>query len=127
MISERIFELLEQQGKRQAALADFIGVRKNTISEWKAKKTSPSSDLLIKIAEFFDVSLDYLLAGKEAPVSIRQGIFGDRNAHNSITINGDAPRTLSEIESELMRICSELDTRKKNALLAFAYELADKE
>lgn len=126
-ISERIFSLLEKQGKKQGALAEHIGVRPATISAWKQKQTSPASELLEKIADYFGVTVDYLVTGREpASTFLNQGIIGDSCTHNTITINGNAPRELSEIEGELLRICGNLDTKRKNALLSYAYELEGK-
>lgn len=64
-ISARIFELLKAQGKTQTSLANYIGIRVATVSAWKAQNTDPSANLLAKIAEFFGVSVDYLVTGKE--------------------------------------------------------------
>ena len=89
--------------------------------------TDPSANLLEKIAEFFGVSVDYLVTGKEytpAPSqTVNQGIFGDRNHNNTVTINGNVPLEVSEIEGELLKVCASLDIRRKNALLTYAYKL----
>ena len=126
-ISSRIFALLKEQGKTQTALATHIGIRVATVSAWKAQNTDPSANLLEKIAEFFDVSVDYLVTGKEyAPApsqTVNQGIFGDRNHNNTVTINGKVPLEVSEIEGELLKVCASLDIRRKNALLTYAYKL----
>ena len=80
-----------------------------------------------EFAEFFGVSVDYLVTGKEyAPApsqTVNQGIFGDRNHNNTVTINGNAPLEVSEIEGELLKVCASLDIRRKNALLTYAYKL----
>ena len=126
-ISSRIFALLKEQGKTQTALATHIGIRVATVSAWKAQNTDPSANLLEKIAEFFGVSVDYLVTGKEyAPApsqTVNQGIFGDRNHNNTVTISGNAPLEVSEIEGELLKVCASLDIRRKNALLTYAYKL----
>ena len=41
-----------------------LGLSSNALSEWKKGKAKPSSDAIIKIAEYFNVSADYLLTGK---------------------------------------------------------------
>lgn len=126
-ISSRIFALLKEQGKTQTALATYIGIRVATVSAWKAQNTDPSANLLEKIAEFFGVSVDYLVTGKEYAPSpsqtVNQGIFGDRNHNNTVTINGNVPLEVSEIEGELLKVCASLDIRRKNALLTYAYKL----
>ena len=104
----------------------MLGVRQNTITNWKQTKTSPASEHLEAIAAFFGVSIDYLVTGREQQHSIvAQGIFGDENHHNVVTINGTAALELSEFETELLQIFGELSTRQKNALLSYAYELKE--
>ena len=126
-ISSRIFALLKEQSKTQTALATYIGIRVATVSAWKAQNTDPSANLLEKIADFFGVSVDYLVTGKEYAPSpsqtVNQGIFGDRNHNNTVTINGNTPLEVSEIEGELLKVCASLDIRRKNALLTYAYKL----
>ncbi len=41
------------------------GISTGTISNWKAGRYTPKGDKLIKIAEYFGVSLEYLTTGKE--------------------------------------------------------------
>lgn len=126
-ISERIFYLLEKQNKKQADLVRVLDVRPNTVSDWKAKRRNPDIVHLEKIADYFGVTVDYLVTGREpATAFLNQGIIGDSCTHNTITINGNAPRELSEIEGELLRVCGNLDTKRKNALLSYAYELEGK-
>lgn len=45
------------------ALAEAIGVRQQTISLYACGQTQPTADMALKIAKFFDVSVDYLLTG----------------------------------------------------------------
>lgn len=125
-ISERIFYLMEKQNKRQADLVRVLNVRPNTISDWKAKRRNPSADLLAEIAEFFGVTVDYLVTGGETnQLKLNQGIVGNNNLHDFITLTSSASIELTEMEVELLRVYSHLDIRKKNALLSYAYELED--
>ncbi len=125
-ISERIFALLEAQNKKQADLARALGVRQNTVTNWKQANYNPDAGHIEAIAAFFGVSIDYLVTGREPQHSIvAQGIFGNENSHNVVTINGTAALELSEFETELLQIFGELSTRQKNALLSYAYELKE--
>jgi transcriptional regulator with XRE-family HTH domain len=130
-ISERIFDVLKRSGKKQADLAKHVGVRSNTVSDWKNKGINPSADLIPKIAEFLGVSCDYLLTGKEHP-----GISAS-NIHNSAVVQGnhattlivkngkEEGRELSDQEVELLRIFNLLDVKRQTALLSYAYKLED--
>lgn len=60
-IAKRIFELLEKRGIEQQSLADYLGIKKQNITEWKAGRTHSYKKYINKIAEFFGVSTDYLL------------------------------------------------------------------
>lgn len=54
-------ELLESSNVTQEALAKHCGVQRQSIAQWKDGNTKPDIMSLKKIAEFFDVSTDYLL------------------------------------------------------------------
>lgn len=58
---ERILSTLNQRGKSQKQFAEKIGIRPNVISEWKAGKTSTYLKMIDTIADYLDVSVDYLL------------------------------------------------------------------
>ncbi len=126
-ISTRIFDLIATQHKTQTALANAIGVRVATVSSWKAKNCDPSADLIAPIAEYLGVSCDYLCTGEEytpAARDVKQGIFGNGNNNNAVTIHdGAAAVAASEFEQELLRVYGSLDAKRKNALLTFAYNL----
>lgn len=68
-ISQRIFELLEQKGKKQKDLAAAVGISTSAISDWKKKNTNPSAENLSAIADFLEVSLEYLVTGVSLPTS----------------------------------------------------------
>ena len=122
-ISERIFLILEKQGKRQSDLVKLLNVRPTTVSEWKKGKREPSGSYYAKIAEYLGVSLDYLIAGREPPSVPVQQIIGDRNTNNTVMFTGGGAVNLSEYERELLKLCAAFDMRQKNALLSYAYDL----
>lgn len=63
-IGIHIKEQREVKGLSQKELATKIGVKQNTISQYENNIKRPSYEILILIADFFDVSVDYLL-GRE--------------------------------------------------------------
>lgn len=60
-IGQRINTLLAERDKKQKELAEALGVLDNTISYFVSGKRVPNLEQIIKIAQFFDVSTDYLL------------------------------------------------------------------
>ncbi len=63
----RIKELREQKGIGQKVLAIDIGVSQPTICDWESGRKTPSSKRAAILADYFGVSLDYLL-GREDPL-----------------------------------------------------------
>ena len=61
MLNERIRELRTERNITQVALAKELSVSKQSVSNWENDNIQPSIDMLIKIADFFSVSTDYLL------------------------------------------------------------------
>lgn len=68
-ISERIFHILREQGKKQKDLALYTRLSTSAISDWKKKGTNPSSEYISDIADFLGVSTDYLLTGTDKNIS----------------------------------------------------------
>lgn len=65
MIIQRINELLKSEGLNQSKLANGISVNQSTVCNWLNGKKEPSIESLWKLADFFDVSVDYLIGRKE--------------------------------------------------------------
>ena len=60
----RIRELRKKHKISMKALGQYVGVAESTISLYETEKRQPDNSVLIKIAELFNVSVDYLL-GRE--------------------------------------------------------------
>ena len=60
-MTNRIKDLREDRDMRQSDLAAATGIDQRTISNYETGKTSPDAYALIKLADFFDVSIDYLV------------------------------------------------------------------
>lgn len=64
IISERIFKILKEKGISQNAFAKAVGLSGSTVSDWKTKKTNPSSDKIMTICSVLEVTPEQLLTGK---------------------------------------------------------------
>lgn len=62
-ILDRISKLLGT--REQQELTQYLGLKSAAFSEWKSGKSKSYRKYLIEISEFFDVSIDYLVYGKE--------------------------------------------------------------
>ncbi len=61
MLGDKIKKLREQDGISRQKLGDIVGVHRNSILNWENNKSEPDYSQLKTIAEFFSVSMDYLL------------------------------------------------------------------
>ena len=64
---EIFVQLLDRTGKKASDVAKATGIPSSTFSDWKKGKSSPKAEKLQKIADYFGVSVDYLMTGKEEP------------------------------------------------------------
>lgn len=65
--SERLRQLREERGVSQAAVSKVLGVSRYAIYAYEKGKSAPTLDGLVALADYFDVTLDYLLGRSDAP------------------------------------------------------------
>ena len=68
MFSQRLKELRKKKHITQEQLAAIIGVERSSIGKYESKAhTIPSDDVKYKIAEYFGVTVDYLMGYSDDP------------------------------------------------------------
>lgn len=71
MFGERLKQLRKEKKVSQKTLADALFISQQAIAKWESDKSSPNPETVRKIAEYFNVSTDYLLEvdseNKKAP------------------------------------------------------------
>ena len=87
-IRNRIRDLREDLDLRQIDVAQATGIDQKTLSNYETGKTNPDSHSIIKLADFFQVTTDYLL--------------GVSNSDKKT--NKDIAEKLDEIEKEINHI-----------------------
>ena len=65
IIGKRIKELRLEKGVSQQILATVVGVNKRAIIFWEQEVNEPKASYILKLADYFNVSSDYLLGRKE--------------------------------------------------------------
>lgn len=88
MFAIRLKNLRQSKKLNQVQLAQRLGVKKQSVSNWENSNIMPSIDMLIKIADFFSVSTDYLLGR-----NIQQ-----ESAPNTLDITGLTPEQIAHIQ-----------------------------
>jgi transcriptional regulator with XRE-family HTH domain len=62
---QRLQTWMNETGTTQAALASRMSVSQPTVSDWLNRKTYPSTENLIRLAEITGISLDELVKGEQ--------------------------------------------------------------
>ena len=66
-LPKRLKELREAKGYLQKYVADKIGVKSNTLSGYENGTRSPDPEMIVKLAELYNVTTDYLLGKSDDP------------------------------------------------------------
>lgn len=70
----RIKELRLSNAIKQVDFAKMLGVSQATVSGWESEKYQPDRDTLIKMASYFDVSVDYLIGNSPVKKEKKKGV-----------------------------------------------------
>lgn len=100
--AERLRELRKDNQCTQKQLAAFLGLTPNCICEWENLRSEPSLASLLKIAAYFEVSVDYLV--------------GNSDDLGSISIQSEILQTTTQ-EKELLEYFRELSPYMKGVAL----------
>lgn len=109
---DRIKELAKKQGLSINSLEEKLGYSRNTI--YNLKNSKPSTERISEIADYFNVSTDYLLGRTDNPV-----IAGNKVAKAEIDLKKDAAESFfydgHELNDEDFDLISSLlETRIRN-------------
>ena len=58
-------EIRKKKGYNQLKVAMDLNISREAISLYETGRRSPDVDMLVRFSEYFDVSIDYLIKGKE--------------------------------------------------------------
>ena len=128
---ERLKRLRKERDITQGQLAEVIGVVPSAVGKYeRIPQSYPSVEALIKIADYFNVSTDYLLRGVQIAPSVENNLNGQmlnssfvQATHGGVVFNGDSQKAISPEAIELLRIYETLNGRDRLKLLNIAVEL----
>lgn len=87
MLNEKIKALRLAGNYSQVDIAEKLSVTKQTISNWENNNIQPSVDMLVKIADLFGVTTDYLLDRETTPRLDVGGLSDSEVQHINMIIN----------------------------------------
>ena len=84
---DRIKKLREEQSVSQIDLAKTLFISQSSISEYESGNQQPPISMLIQLADFFDVNIDYLLGRTDIKISINRLEQKLTTSSGSVSIN----------------------------------------
>lgn len=104
MFYNRLQQRCSELQTTPTALAKELCISTSNVTNWK-KGTMPNGDVLIRLSEFLNISIDYLLTGKEP------------NAAQTDTPASALPTILSDDETNLIELYRKLPERKQTEFI----------
>lgn len=111
-VSERILQLLDEKKITQKFFSEKTGIPQSTISDWRKKKTNPTSDKIMIICKTLNVSPEWLLSGIE-----EDGARSNVNDYYVIGKDSDV--------GELVSAFSDMEPKQRERVMGYVKALLD--
>lgn len=93
-------KLLDEREVTAYRVAKETGVGTATLSSWKNGKYTPKPDKMQKLADYFGVSLEYLMTGKETFSTISSYSVHETARHDELDIARDLNNIMKKLKNE---------------------------
>lgn len=98
----RLKEIRTRHNISQFKLSELMGVSRSAVSMWESGASQPDYDMLIKLADFFDCSTDYLLGRVDYPKLVIKKAPPESGAEE-VETEMDSPDKLTTEEIKAIR------------------------
>lgn len=105
---KKLLELLDECGEPTYKVEKNAGISSTSFQGWKNERFKPSTEAIVKLARYFNVSTDYLL-----------GLSNERSPQIQSS-------SLTARESELLSVFNSLSPSEQGRVLGYAKGLAEK-
>ena len=132
----RLYELMDERGIKAKDITAATGISSGNIADWKSGRSAPKAQSLSMLAEFFGVSVDYLI-GNEAKTDA--AVFNSDSENILIYGEGKIKRTKSDVQKlekenvrlnqslKLVQEFEKLTERQQVEILAFMKIMQEQE
>ncbi len=126
IIAKRLSELRKKKGIKQDEIAELLNVKRATVANYETGKRAPDYETIIKLADYYGVSCDYIIRGIKSEFA---------EVHNSTGLSNEAIEALQKIfkqskgeyiSDKYKQIIDELTDYINNSSIEFLNEQREK-
>ena len=99
MLNEKLKKLRKNKRKSQKQIADMLGITQTAYSRYEVGISEPNIETLLKLADYFNVDLDYLMRNDETK-SNENNIDNELQPNQIITIGRSGKKEIYELDEE---------------------------
>lgn len=118
MLYERLVELRKERKMTQEELANVLGISRSALSLYETDKRQPDFQTICRLADFFNVSVDYLLGRTDDRYGVASTTYKAGNKADSILRDPDIREALDELDY--------ITADEKESLLTHLYGIKSK-
>lgn len=111
----RLKQIRKERGVKQTTLCAALGIAQSTLSSWENSIYEPDQNTTLKLADYFGVSVDYLL-GRDTPTPTPTDNTITEERLRALGIDTDKLENLSDEQLSVIRttLSALLDSFKKS-------------
>lgn len=120
---ERLKELRNLKKLTQQQLADIFYLNKSSISRYENNGQMPENEVLQKLADFFEVSIDYLLGRTAEQKPLKKEFKPELTTKDKINIEKETEKMIDNLEKvEIIEFCGHIADQEDKEYFKLAYE-----
>jgi transcriptional regulator with XRE-family HTH domain len=103
MFGQRIRKLRQARGLTMKELGQQLRLAESTISGYESESRKPDIEILHKLADYFEVNIDYILGRTDVPSPTKTTSHADNPAHSNVIYFRSSKEELDEDEARHLR------------------------
>jgi transcriptional regulator with XRE-family HTH domain len=107
----RLKALRKERKLTQIQVAEAVGVEQTTYGKYELEQRAPSNEVLQKLADFFNVSTDYLLGRTDVP---RSGEISALRIQGDVPYQELPPEAIQQLEEYKQFLIEKYGKKKEN-------------
>lgn len=103
LVAQRLSAMRDETGDKQKTVADAIGVNVMTLSGYETGKSEPNFETIVRLADYYKVSLDYLICRTDTRIKFDPNEYTAKDEDRQQKLNRiqELEKAVAEIKKDL--------------------------